>query len=101
MFRISATSLKPGALRRELLDSRAGGYVSFEGRVRNRNAGREVCQLEYEAYRELAEKEGMRIIDEARRKFAIFSAACVHRHGRLRVVNIVDMLRPLFPSLFD
>jgi molybdopterin synthase catalytic subunit len=88
MFRISATSLKPGALRRELLDSRAGGYVSFEGRVRNRNAGREVCQLEYEAYRELAEKEGMRIIAEARRKFAIFSAACVHRHGRLRVGDI-------------
>ena len=88
MFRISATSLKPGALRRELLDSRAGGYVSFEGRVRNRNAGREVCQLEYEAYRELAEKEGMRIIAEARRKLAIFSAACVHRHGRLRVGDI-------------
>ena len=88
MFRISATSLKPGALRRELLDSRAGGYVAFEGRVRNRNAGREVCQLEYEAYRELAEKEGMRIIAEARRKFAIFSAACVHRHGRLRVGDI-------------
>ena len=84
MFRISATSLKPGALRRELLDSRAGGYVSFEGRVRNRNAGREVYRLEYEVYRDLAEKEGARIINEARRKFAIFSAACVHRRGRLR-----------------
>ena len=73
MFRISSTSLNPGALRRELRDSRTGGYVSFEGRVRNRNAGREVCLLEYEVYRELAEKEGARIIAEARRKFAIFS----------------------------
>jgi molybdopterin synthase catalytic subunit len=88
MFRISSTSLNPEALQRELLDSRAGGYVSFEGRVRNRNAGREVCLLEYEVYRELAEKEGARIIAEARRKFAIFSAACVHRRGRLKIGDI-------------
>lgn len=88
MFRISSTSLNPDALRRELLDARAGGYVAFEGRVRNHNAGREVCLLEYEVYRELAEKEGARIIAEARRKFAIFSAACVHRRGRLKIGDI-------------
>ena len=45
MFRISSTTLKPTTLRRELLDSRAGGFVSFEGRVRTRNAGRTVCRL--------------------------------------------------------
>ena len=56
--------------------------------MRNRNAGREVCLLEYEVYRELAEKEGARIIAEARRKFAIFSAACVHRRGRLKIGDI-------------
>ena len=88
MFRILSTALNPDALQRELLDSRAGGYVSFEGRVRNRNAGREVCLLEYEVYRELAEKEGARIIAEARRKYAIFSAACVHRRGRLKIGDI-------------
>jgi molybdopterin synthase catalytic subunit len=88
MFRISSTSLNPDALRRELLDSRAGGFVSFEGRVRDRNAGREVCLLEYEVYGELAEKEGARIIAEARRKFAIISAACVHRRGRLQIGDI-------------
>lgn len=88
MFRLSSTKLKPTALRRKLIDARAGGYVSFEGRVRNRNAGRAVCLLEYEAYRALAEKEGARIIAEARRKFAIYSAACVHRRGRLRVGDI-------------
>jgi molybdopterin synthase catalytic subunit len=88
MFRISSTTLKPTTLRRKLLDPRAGGYVSFEGRVRNRNAGRKVRRLEYETYRELAEKEGTRIIAEARRKFAIISAACVHRCGRLQVGDI-------------
>lgn len=88
MFRIVSTALKPDALRRKLLDSRAGGFVSFEGRVRNRNAGRAVCLLEYEVYGELAEKEGARIIAEARRKFAIFSAACVHRRGQLKIGDI-------------
>jgi len=88
MFRISSTTLKPTTLRRELLDSRAGGFVSFEGRVRTRNAGRTVCRLEYEVYRELAEKEGTLIIAEARRKFSILSAACVHRCGRLQVGDI-------------
>lgn len=88
MFRISSARLDPDALRRELLDDRAGGYVSFEGRVRSRNKSRKVCSLEYEAYGELAEKAGARIIAEARAKFAIFSAACVHRRGLLQVGDI-------------
>ena len=88
MFRISSARLDPGALRRELLDARAGGYVSFEGRVRSRNKRRKVCSLEYEAYSELAEKEGAHIIAEARTRFAIISAACVHRSGLLRVGEI-------------
>ena len=88
MFRISSARLDPGALRRELFDARAGGYVSFEGRVRSRNKSRKVCSLEYEAYGELAEKVGGHIIAEARARFAIFSAACVHRRGRLQVGDI-------------
>ncbi len=88
MFRISSARVDPGALRRELLDARAGGYVSFEGRVRSRNKSRKVYSLEYEAYRELAEKVGAHIIAEARARFAIFSAACVHRRGFLQVGDI-------------
>ena len=38
------------AARRELLDLSAGGYVSFEGWVRDHNEGREVTRLEYEAF---------------------------------------------------
>ena len=85
MFRLSPTPLDPDALRRELPAADAGGFVSFEGRVRRRNHGREVRSLEYEAYRELAEKEGARIMTEAREKFTLLSAACVHRVGHLRI----------------
>lgn len=85
MFRISSAPINPEALRRELADSQAGGFVSFEGRVRSRNDGRQVRALEYEVYGELAAKEGGRIVGEARRKFAVRAAACVHRVGRLRI----------------
>jgi molybdopterin synthase catalytic subunit len=85
MFRITSDPLDPDALRRELPDSRAGAYVAFEGRVRSRNAGREVRSLEYETYLELAEKEGARVLAEARARFAVLSAACVHRVGHLQV----------------
>ena len=85
MFRLTPLPLNAEALRNELLDGRAGGYVSFEGRVRRRNEGREVRSLEYEAYGELAEKEGARVLAEARARFAVISTACVHRVGHLQI----------------
>ena len=85
MFRLSPGPLDPDALRRELLDPQAGGYVSFEGRVRSRNEGRAVRSLEYEAYGELAEKEGARVLAEARDRFAVLSIAAAHRVGHLQL----------------
>ena len=85
MFRISHAPIDPDALRRELAGFDAGGFVSFEGRVRSRNDGRRVRALEYEVYSEFAEKEGARIVGEAQQKFAVRAAACVHRIGRLRI----------------
>jgi molybdopterin synthase catalytic subunit len=71
-----------------LKDLGAGGYVSFEGWVRDQNEGQEVTRLEYEAFQELALKEGDRIIAEALRRFPIKHARCVHRVGSL---NLGDM----------
>ena len=84
MFRIVTTRLIPSALARRLRDKRAGAYASFEGWVRRRNEGEAVRRLEYEAYTDLAEKEGRRILAAARAKFDIIAAACVHRVGRLQ-----------------
>ena len=88
MFRLSRTPLHPDTLRRRLLGKGAGGFVSFEGRVRGRNQGRAVRLLEYEAYGQLAEKEGRRVVAEAEKKFSLRAAACVHRVGRLRVGEV-------------
>jgi len=84
-FRFTQTAIDTAEARRELLDLGAGGYVSFEGWVRDHNEGREVTGLEYEAFQELAVKEGERIVAEALRRFGVKHALCIHRVGSLSV----------------
>ncbi|HMK86917.1 MAG TPA: molybdenum cofactor biosynthesis protein MoaE, partial [Steroidobacteraceae bacterium] len=74
--------------RRELVDSGAGGYVSFEGWVRDFSEGREVTRLEYEAFQDLAVKEGERILNEACARFPVKRAACIHRVGSLALTDL-------------
>lgn len=85
MFAIVTEPLDPAALRQQVLDPAAGGFCTFEGWVRDHHQGRAVRALEYEAYRSLAEKEGARILAEARDRFAIRHAVCVHRVGFLEL----------------
>lgn len=87
-FSFSATVIDVAQLQRELNDPAAGGYVSFEGWVRNHNEGQPVTQLEYEAFEALAIKEGERIVDEAKQRFGILRATCVHRIGSLAIGEI-------------
>jgi len=82
-FSLSDTPFDTAALRAQLLDAHVGAYASFEGWVRDHNAGRAVSGLRYEAYVQLAESEGQRVLDEARARFDILEAGCVHRVGDL------------------
>jgi sulfur-carrier protein adenylyltransferase/sulfurtransferase len=66
----------------------AGGYVVFEGRVRDRNEGREVQSLEYEAFDEMAIKTGVEILVEARKLFPVLGVRCEHRVGHLQIGDI-------------
>ncbi|MBL9202403.1 MAG: molybdenum cofactor biosynthesis protein MoaE [Opitutaceae bacterium] len=88
MFRISPAPLDPAALLRALTDARAGACVTFEGWVRNRNEGQPVLSLEYEAYIPLAVTEGDKILAEARAKFSLLGAVCVHRIGHLALGDL-------------
>ena len=87
-FRFSHSPIDIAGARRELLDQGAGGYVSFEGWVRNHNEGREVTGLEYEAFEELAVKEGGRIVAEALRRFPVKHVLCLHRVGALGLSDL-------------
>ena len=84
-FSFSETPINVAALRAHLNHPTAGGFVAFEGWVRNHNEGQAVLKLEYEAFAALAEKEGQAIIEEALNKFAITGATCVHRVGLLEI----------------
>jgi molybdopterin synthase catalytic subunit len=87
-FGLSAAPLDPTALQRALGDARAGACVTFEGRVRNHNDGRPVLALDYEAFAVLAEREGARIVAEARERFDVLALACVHRIGALQIGDL-------------
>jgi molybdopterin synthase catalytic subunit len=85
MFRLSADPIDPAALQRTLAAPGAGACVTFEGWVRDHHEGRPVTALEYEAFGDLAVKEGARIMAKALAKFPVVAAVCVHRTGRLEV----------------
>lgn len=88
MFRIVDDPLDPIALKSGLLDPHAGACVTFDGWVRNHNDGKPVRALDYEAYAELAEAEGNRILAEARERFAVQTIAGVHRVGSLQIGDL-------------
>jgi len=87
-FRFTDRAIDTQSARHELLDKGAGGYVSFEGWVRDFNEGQEVTRLEYEAFQALAVKEGERILAEALQRFPLKAALCIHRVGSL---DLTDM----------
>lgn len=85
MFKISSEPLDAGQLKSEAENPTCGALVTFEGWVRNHNEGHEVTSLEYEAYESLALIEGEKILEEAKEKFGLKQAVCVHRVGHLQI----------------
>ena len=87
-FTFSEAPLDTAALQRGLRDDTCGGFAAFEGWVRNHNEGHAVTRLEYEAFAELAEKEGARIVAQAIERFGVTRATCVHRIGSLAIGDV-------------
>ena len=84
-FQISAEPIDGGELRRTLEDAASGACVVFEGWVRDHHEGRNILRLEYEVYAPLAEKEGLKIIADAKGLFPFDHARCIHRSGLLEI----------------
>ena len=87
-FALSESIIDGAALARDLTNADAGACLTFEGWVRNRNAGRAVQRLDYQAYAPLAQSEGESILAEAIQRFAIVDARCVHRVGSLAIGDL-------------
>jgi molybdopterin synthase catalytic subunit len=63
----------------------AGAVVLFSGEVRERNNGREVAFLEYEAHVPLAEKMIGEILAEAKERWNLSVSIAQHRIGRVEI----------------
>ena len=83
-FSLTTDRIDPQTLKTAMLSQQAGACCAFEGWVRDHHLGRGVISLEYEAYAELALKEGERIIGEALSRFDILEARAAHRLGPLQ-----------------
>ena len=84
-FSLHEFALEPQRLMEALRHPSCGGYVTFEGAVRDHNEGRTVRRLEYEAFAPLATREGERILAEACARFGLERACCAHRIGALQI----------------
>jgi len=87
-FRLSTDPLEPSSLSREVADRSSGGFVSFEGWVRDHHEGDAVDHLEYEAYPALCESAGAAIVEQAVERFGLRRAVAVHRTGPLSIGEI-------------
>ncbi|HWT16331.1 MAG TPA: molybdenum cofactor biosynthesis protein MoaE [Patescibacteria group bacterium] len=87
-FRLNDHGIDVAGLRRALDDRHCGAVVGFDGIVRDHHGGRAVSELRYEAYAELAEREGQVIVEEARAKFAVRRIVAEHRVGLLAIGEI-------------
>ena len=84
-FELLDTPIDPAAMRDRVRDLSSGGYVAFEGWVRNHNEGKAVDRLSYEAYASMARAEAERIMAEALERFEVKRVGAVHREGDLEL----------------
>src|SRR6478736_2754722 len=88
MFELTNTSIEAAALRARLDAPEAGALTVFEGRVRNHHLGRPVVKLEYEAFDEMAQREGDALVAETETLYPKTRVLCVHRTGTLGIGEI-------------
>lgn len=85
MFLLIHDPIDPAPLLARCRTSASGALATFEGTVRDHNAGLPVCGLDYDSYAPLAVAEGTRILSAAKDRFDIHEAVCVHRVGTLDI----------------
>lgn len=90
LIEITDQQIDMQVLMREVTDEANGGYVTFLGVVRRWNDGpdgvpRHVDWLEYEAYKEAAERVMRQIAAQIEEKWGIKHVAMAHRVGHLEV----------------
>jgi molybdopterin synthase catalytic subunit len=84
-IRVTEEQLSLEAVAAEVADERAGAVATFTGTVRRQSRGREVVNLEYEAYAEMAEEVMAQIARDLEARYDLCAVAIHHRVGRLEI----------------
>jgi molybdopterin synthase catalytic subunit len=87
-FELSGDALQPEVLGAWLADPAAGAVVTFEGRVRDRNEGKPVSGLAYQAYAALALPTGRAILQEEAARHGLLRVCAAHRTGTLAIGDL-------------
>ncbi|HSC29440.1 MAG TPA: molybdenum cofactor biosynthesis protein MoaE [Vicinamibacterales bacterium] len=101
LFRVTTDPLDPAAAAGLVAAPDCGATATFVGLVRNRNAGRTVLWLEYEAYAPLAEKVFGRIGQEAAGRWPSTRLAIHHRTGRVEIGEASVVIAAASPHRAD
>ncbi len=88
MIDIVENKISPDFFPASLLDLTCGGFVCFEGRVRNHNEGKEVHRLFYECYFPMAKKVMQEISEQAAQRWEVKKIGIVHRVGEIPLGEI-------------
>lgn len=83
MYEITDKELRLEDVAARVRDPSCGAVTLFIGTVRDVSKGRKVLYLEYEAYKEMAEKKLAEIGDEIRERWGLDRVAISHRVGHL------------------
>ena len=84
-FRVTDQPLSLDTAVAEVADERAGAIATFTGTVRRQSRGREVTQLEYEAYTEMAEDVMAQLAHDLQKRYELCAVAIHHRVGTLGI----------------
>lgn len=85
MVALSADPIDPAAVERAVTGPEQGAILVFSGVARNRNQGKGVTGLYYEAYAPMALAELGRIVAEVAARWPAARVAVVHRTGHVAI----------------
>lgn len=86
--KVTNRRINPESVINSIRNKRSGAVVLFLGTVRAINQGRRIESIEYEVYRDMAEKRMMELGLELKKRFKINDVAMIHREGKLGIGEI-------------
>jgi molybdopterin synthase catalytic subunit len=83
MIELTNEQIDTSALLARVRHPEAGAIVLFLGTTRELTGGRQTVALDYEAYREMAQRQLAELEAEARRRWPVIECSITHRLGRV------------------